>query len=470
MTRRCALIFHGLSATKNEKGSKIEHEKCYETVKSKIIDANPDYAFDTFFHTWDHEDVSNVVDLYKPKNYQVEPRMQFNSLYRDYKHFRQYLSSSIADNIPPENTLTSFFSRFYSMWKSYMLMESQDTHYDMVIMLRFDVIFYSEIILSELSNTRMTIGNIFNEAELPQKKETVLDGHRIQVVTKELAESGVHDFFFIGNMDVTRRMSMVFPLLSSYLNQVEFYNSQWPTKISGHPICKYHIDNLRIPYDKNLLHDGADFALYRIHKYQSLDLVFNTKDKTTDEKVKAILSIHPIDSLPYDVFLRIGALYWNDGLVLQKKNAEVREGQPEVKKEYEEALVEYKKKHPFSKPPLEDNVRDLFDKAYSFWKRGYAIYSGKQIMINIYNYFDQTNERQKAIEMCKRLLRTNFLSDLQKIELERIALVNKQMRAQQTRIADTEDLKSSVTSSPVSEEGSVAMVQKSVEQALEMAE
>ena len=99
----------------------------YNHIKKHILDK---IDTDVFIHNWQPEIKRDIVTLYKPKSFLIENQIDFSNIVKE----RQL--DTIPD--PPRSPFT-ILSHFYSVQKSFLLMEETGIKYDVVIKARFDL-------------------------------------------------------------------------------------------------------------------------------------------------------------------------------------------------------------------------------------------------------------------------------------------------------------------------------------------
>lgn len=52
---------------------------CFNSLKKHIVEANPDYIFDFYIHSWNEDLKNNLIDLYNPKKYIFENAYLYNT-------------------------------------------------------------------------------------------------------------------------------------------------------------------------------------------------------------------------------------------------------------------------------------------------------------------------------------------------------------------------------------------------------
>lgn len=108
----------------------------FNSIKKHIINANPNYEFDFFIHSWNEDLADQLNELYKPKAYLYEN----NNLYSDML-LRKITNPSNFSNI----------SKAFSMKKSIELMEdyklNHNIKYDLIINYRADLFLSKDMLL-----------------------------------------------------------------------------------------------------------------------------------------------------------------------------------------------------------------------------------------------------------------------------------------------------------------------------------
>ena len=76
---RVALCFHGLIGN-NEKGGKgesLDLNESYTNIKKYLIDANPQFNFDTYVHSWSQNNEEEILKVLKPIDFLIEKQLNF---------------------------------------------------------------------------------------------------------------------------------------------------------------------------------------------------------------------------------------------------------------------------------------------------------------------------------------------------------------------------------------------------------
>lgn len=134
-------------------GIYVDYVSVRNSIYKYIIEPNPEYQFDFFLHGWNLDLESNLVDLYLPKMYKFEN----NNFYND------VILSTVANP-------TDFggVSGSLSMKKSLELMEMYEIkngfEYDLVIVYRYDVLIWKNMILSEYDTDAYMYVNAWNQS------------------------------------------------------------------------------------------------------------------------------------------------------------------------------------------------------------------------------------------------------------------------------------------------------------------
>lgn len=122
---KIALCLHGLfnSATDNTSLG-IDG---YEYIKKHILSKGD---VDVFVHSWEEDKSEIITNLYNPKISLFEPQKDFTEIIN-----KNELNKLVAQSRSPQTVL----SHFYSIQKSFELLDSTGENYDIVIKSRFDL-------------------------------------------------------------------------------------------------------------------------------------------------------------------------------------------------------------------------------------------------------------------------------------------------------------------------------------------
>jgi hypothetical protein len=134
----------GAFFTKNEiykNGEYVNYIMCYNSIVKHIIEPNSDYVFDIFCHCWNVDLEENIISLYNP----VKACFEDNTKYNDE-----------ISNLCIHNTDFGGISQALTIKKSIELKEEyqkeHNINYDFVIIYRYDVLLWKNILLSNYIN------------------------------------------------------------------------------------------------------------------------------------------------------------------------------------------------------------------------------------------------------------------------------------------------------------------------------
>ena len=360
---RIAICFHGLSASTSDKGFKINFKDSFDSLKKNIINCNKKYKFDIFFHSWNNSEKKKIIKFLKPVKYQFENTIDFSNVISDTDRFKQYLNKEYTGVVDEKKYLHSLYSRFYSLWKSILIVENIDD-YEFVMSLRFDLILKKKIEFNNLTN-KYLICSKFIEFQDDSKKEfnqiVTLDGEKI-MYDKNLFEYGVMDYIFISNGFNIKKMSNIFLHLTNYFDTKSNYfkDNKWPCLLSGHPICAYHIkrNNLKIKY---YLTCDKDFCLDRdkFNDYMNNFEKYSANQELLLKTIKELEKKFSKKNLPWNLISRIGTAYWRC---------------------------------------------NLKQKASENWLMSYNIKNNKTDCINLIIYYDEINNNNELKKFCIKAL------------------------------------------------------------------
>ena len=223
---KIALCLHGLVGSTNSlsymrdesdtDGKKVCADLSFKDWKRCILDVND---VDVFFHTWDLELDEQLVNLYKPKKYELEKQIIFNVEYKD-------------DS--PRNQAQ--YSRWYG-GKRVIDMKSEyendnNFKYDCVIDSRFDLAWNNPIDFSEFDMDYFYIPTV--------KKDGAWYGW------PHTGQHEIMDFVFFSNSD---NMNDFSPVIYNMLGDYNKTIYQWKG-MSAHFVCFAHLVNLKLLPDK----------------------------------------------------------------------------------------------------------------------------------------------------------------------------------------------------------------------------
>lgn len=165
---KVAVCLHGLSLGRNtlrditRSNPDTDWKRYTKTILENIISNN---AADVFMHTWEHEEIEELVEVYKPKLYLAEPQKQFNPFFDNetLEHDKENYNSYVYNEYSPiVYAHPRMFSYSYSFDKSDSLRQSYENvngfKYDYVIKTRFDLQILKTINVAEYNPERIQIG------------------------------------------------------------------------------------------------------------------------------------------------------------------------------------------------------------------------------------------------------------------------------------------------------------------------
>jgi len=211
---RVALCLHGIAAGKNDKGNTVNFDIAFQHYKKHILKKND---VDVFIHTWSVAEKDNLINLYNPRKSVFEQQIMFDV---------------------SQTKLHSTKSRWYSSKKSIELKRQYELEenftYDWVILSRFDVVFFTDLILSNFQADHFYAANWSNPAR----------------------DVGLLDFWFFSNSSAMDAFSTLYDHVDDYLSGAQ--------AISNHVLAKQHLTSQNLT-DKLIYHgyEYKDFWLAR---------------------------------------------------------------------------------------------------------------------------------------------------------------------------------------------------------------
>jgi hypothetical protein len=263
---KVALCFNGLvggKIGKNGKGENFDPKTAYKYYKKHILDVNDDV--DIFIHSWSVDEKDRLLELYKPKKWIIEKQKDFpQSAIRPkeiksrkkiikYYFFRLFDKSKfnlITNEL--NNSAFRVYSRWYSSKKSLELKrkfeEENNFKYDVVMLTRLDVAFFTDIIFSNYNMNFIYFSNVIN---VPKVGESLDDVKK----RKETFGDLIYDFWFFSNSDYMDKFSLLYDHIEDYT-------------ISPHRSPKHHVEKFigkeKIKY---VLYRWFDFEMIRTKFY-----------------------------------------------------------------------------------------------------------------------------------------------------------------------------------------------------------
>lgn len=249
--KKVAITYHGISSGKSdEKGVITYFDEAFKSVKKNIIQANPSYNFDVYFHSWKNDKESEIITMLNPKRYEFEKKKEVQEFFIPDVSACD-LNSGEALVCSPIIKAYSIFSRNYSLKRSIHIIENPND-YDYIISLRFDLVMLADLNLSVIQKDRLYVNGWGLTHTQPGKKH--LDGALIDEANiGTVLEMGFPDYMFIFVPQHAFAYATIFDCLPSYLNRDSEYEKTfidrngvkgWPVKLSGHPLSCWHIRNI----------------------------------------------------------------------------------------------------------------------------------------------------------------------------------------------------------------------------------
>jgi len=203
---RVALCLFGLvggSSGKNGAGDPVDPAISFSAYYDHILSKND---VDVYFHTWSVDHGEKLLRMYNPKKYIIEPQVVFD------------------DDVVVNRTN----SRWYSTRKSIDLI---DGGYDIVMLSRFDVAFFTDIDFSQYDPKHFYVSH-WNDV-----------GH------KNHHTHGFLDLWFFGGQNIMRKFGQLSLYMDSY-------------HISQHVSSMQHAKHIGADV-KHVMYRGYDFELAR---------------------------------------------------------------------------------------------------------------------------------------------------------------------------------------------------------------
>ena len=168
---RIALCFSGLP--RNIKDT-------YRSISKNLI--KPNGIKDIFIHVWECENGDDIGNKWRhyiydksDREYMLEkyaPRRCFEETQESFRNGPEYIPDAILDKYPTDKKATTRSdkqSQFYSLYQSVKLVSDyQKEHgfvYDMIIRLRFDLVFFTPIIVADLNPSELHVSYFMTNTE-----------------------------------------------------------------------------------------------------------------------------------------------------------------------------------------------------------------------------------------------------------------------------------------------------------------
>jgi hypothetical protein len=236
---KIALVFYGKFTGVNKRHETQGFEVPCEFLYQNVVNEKTDI----FFHGWDDEEHKSLelIQKLKPKKYLLEKQIVFEHPYKHYDFVQGAWNT--------KDYMNNNYSRFYSLKQAMSLV---DESYDMVLVSRFDTIFYTPIPFEKFSKDNFYVTNWqYNK-----------DGY------------GFNDAWFISGYENMKNFSLIYDVFDEYnkldSKYVEFLTSHGLSVnniTSGHAIFRYRSEEIGL---KNKTYTWGDeyltWGLIRRHE------------------------------------------------------------------------------------------------------------------------------------------------------------------------------------------------------------
>lgn len=214
---KIAICLHGKFTGINNRGEIQGFEIPFEYLKKNVITENTD----VFLHGWDDDpmETEKLINLVKPKKALLEKQIVFD---HPFKHY---------DFVPhggwnTKDYLNNNYSRFYSLKRA---MELIDDSYDLVMVMRFDCIFYEKFDFSLLEKEKFYLSHWHHNHE----------------------GWGFNDAWFVSGWKNMKELSLIYDRLddwykldSEYLRFIKSHGMNETNLQSGHIHWRYRIEEM----------------------------------------------------------------------------------------------------------------------------------------------------------------------------------------------------------------------------------
>ena len=261
---RIALCYHGMLGSRKGAGGlgkTIMPEECFDSIREHIISKNDEV--DIFVHSWSVEYKDQILRTLVPKKYVIEQQKSFPSAitHKTFKwtplglkawiarYIRKSLDSSLeADRL---RALERHYSRWYSAKQSLNLKAEYEKEsgfkYDFVMLIRFDLEFYTDLVFSEYDNKFFYASN-WND--LPRKENNYILSY-----SNNYLNSGFLDLWFFSNSVYMDKFAELYDNIELYSASPHFASFEHVSKVIGVNQIRYS------------LFRWEDFEMIRAKKY-----------------------------------------------------------------------------------------------------------------------------------------------------------------------------------------------------------
>ena len=233
---RVALCLSGLAGGKNDIGRDsggIEHS--FPNFSKHILEKND---VDVFVHSWSTQIEDKILNLLEPKKYIIEKQIKFTEskqvggeLRDEHEMGEEIMKGNnpgkvISGYNPPKNLKQQNYSQWYSRMKSVELKkeyeEENNFKYDFVMMCRFDVMFFTDIIFENFDNKYFYTSK--NTVEFVDGSKTKFNAaliykespDRVTFGENDWKTKGMMDFWFFSNSECMDKFTNLFNRLNEY--------------------------------------------------------------------------------------------------------------------------------------------------------------------------------------------------------------------------------------------------------------
>jgi len=254
---RVAICFFGLvggKSGKNGAGGTIDSKVACEYYKKHIFDVNDEV--DVFIHSWSVEKANELLEIYKPKKYVIEPqRSFFQSIFHPKMWSPVFVSVAkvkmvvklllckfFKPDVYKEMMLTKYeeafraYSRWYSTKQTLALKKKyEDEHgftYDAVMITRFDVGFFSDL---DFKKYDLDYFYVSHWNSLPLEGQSIESADLIN----HYEGKRLIDFWFFSNSENMDKFSELYDKLEEYSIDVHYASKQHVDKVIGANKIRY---------------------------------------------------------------------------------------------------------------------------------------------------------------------------------------------------------------------------------------
>jgi hypothetical protein len=129
-------------------GQYIDYESVAKSIVKHIIEPNKDFEFDFFLHSWNYDIKNELINLYNPKKFLFED----NKVYND-------VISSVITNSEDFGGVSGGLSKKKSIELKEIYEIESRINYDVVIVYRYDVLLWKDMILGDYDTTNFIYVN-----------------------------------------------------------------------------------------------------------------------------------------------------------------------------------------------------------------------------------------------------------------------------------------------------------------------